>query len=734
MARKLRITDNVVAKPIGIVTEPSEIKDFLGSASSTGVAPLVVRIAATHSGIVTGNNTFYLPDKMRKGAETWTAQYPKPVLVHHNREADAVGRVLRAEYVDLAPDQVTLFKDAVIKDNLAKFKAGLFTRRAEVQFIRDVLVKSEVLKDKNYQGLGFIQLTASITDPDAIQKIKDGRYLTGSVSASTDAAVCSVCESDWIVDGRCDHTPGDIYDGIPAFLIAGNFEYEEYSWVNRPADVHSSVMELVSDGVCERIDTSNSSRKPMETSVSMSDHVQDALKVNSHAARLMLISAHDSLHYQWDYKVVSSYNNKSSDAAVPHSSHESLPPKDVYDLHEQLHREAKDQGVDGSLVLGALDTALPKELWPPMPDVSMPEDSVKEKKDTMPGTELKDETVDKKEEVPAGTAASTEDTVKSEPLTQFSDAKSEDLEAKFNELDLGAEELTDEQAELIYELMAREIPTVENMDDAKLSTEKRKKLASSTFCGPGRSFPVPDCAHVTAARRLIGRYKGPGDKSRILSCVARKAKALGCDSAEDSVSTEEPVVTDTAVKQEAECAPCKEVIAKAEAETRDAIAKKDAELKKITDQLSALREEFRYLYQDIAALEDELISAREELRRVKAMRAVDMKRLSGVEIKDVAAEVETLMKLDDKQLDDTVTSVDINKIVDKLNSGLANNNPEDTVANPSAPADSAATLSDEDQYWVKVVDQTYNHLLQTAGPKKANDYRARMIREGYIKE
>lgn len=77
-------------------------------------------------------------------------------------------------------------------------------------------------------------------------------------------------------------------------------------------------------------------------------------------------------------------------------------------------------------------------------------------------------------------------------------------------------------------------------EDAKLSTKKRKSLSGSTFCGPGRSFPVPDCAHVTAARRLIGRAKvGSSTKSKILACVSRKAKTLGCggskskDSAED---------------------------------------------------------------------------------------------------------------------------------------------------------------------------------------------------------
>jgi hypothetical protein len=70
--------------------------------------------------------------------------------------------------------------------------------------------------------------------------------------------------------------------------------------------------------------------------------------------------------------------------------------------------------------------------------------------------------------------------------------------------------------------------------DAKLSAAQRKKLKGSTFCGPGRSFPVPDCAHVTAARRLIGRYKGSdATKKKIMACVNRKARSLGCDKSKD---------------------------------------------------------------------------------------------------------------------------------------------------------------------------------------------------------
>jgi len=63
----------------------------------------------------------------------------------------------------------------------------------------------------------------------------------------------------------------------------------------------------------------------------------------------------------------------------------------------------------------------------------------------------------------------------------------------------------------------------------KLTTKDRKKLRESTFCGPGRSFPVPDCKHVGTAKAYLGRSKfTPAQKKSIAACINRKAKQLGC--------------------------------------------------------------------------------------------------------------------------------------------------------------------------------------------------------------
>lgn len=63
----------------------------------------------------------------------------------------------------------------------------------------------------------------------------------------------------------------------------------------------------------------------------------------------------------------------------------------------------------------------------------------------------------------------------------------------------------------------------------KLTTKDRKKMKKGTFCGPNRSFPVPDCKHVGAAKAYLNRSNfSAATKKRIASCINGKAKALGC--------------------------------------------------------------------------------------------------------------------------------------------------------------------------------------------------------------
>ena len=86
----------------------------------------------------------------------------------------------------------------------------------------------------------------------------------------------------------------------------------------------------------------------------------------------------------------------------------------------------------------------------------------------------------------------------------------------------------------------------QKFEDAKLTAKKRNALKSGTFAGPNRSFPVPDRAHVIAARRLLGRAKvSSATKAKIRAKVERKAKQLGVKDDEQLPALEMAVILDS---------------------------------------------------------------------------------------------------------------------------------------------------------------------------------------------
>lgn len=79
-------------------------------------------------------------------------------------------------------------------------------------------------------------------------------------------------------------------------------------------------------------------------------------------------------------------------------------------------------------------------------------------------------------------------------------------------------------------LIARAKKAMGKEESKKLTTKDRKKLSKSTFCGPNKSFPVPDCKHVATAKAYLGRSKfSKATKQKIAACINRKAKSLKCN-------------------------------------------------------------------------------------------------------------------------------------------------------------------------------------------------------------
>lgn len=235
----IKLYDTVTIAPGAVDTFLKNVQDNVFGMPGQG-KPLLVDIIATHAGRPTRNHGLYLPQKMRDGANTFVTPYPKPVLTHHNTHADPIGRVVAAKYIDTS----ATFPRNSSQDMAIKALCNANTSFIQSLQLLDGLNDSALLDDPTYPGLGHILITAEITDEEAIKKFLDKRYVTVSIGAATDKAVCSVCKKDWVEDGFCDHQPGKEYDGKVCRIIAGNLTYDEVSPVNVPADTLAQVVAL----------------------------------------------------------------------------------------------------------------------------------------------------------------------------------------------------------------------------------------------------------------------------------------------------------------------------------------------------------------------------------------------------------------------------------------------------------------------------------------------------------
>lgn len=625
---------------------------------------LRIQVAATHAGLITRNYGFYLPAKMKDSIPSWTTPYKKPIQVHHRDTDDPIGRVVAARYVDTFDNFTSAFKDSLSKGKLTIQDFQRMDPVLNPNFymqdslhVVDELLALGILQDPNYSGLGYTELTADITDPEAIQKFLDGRYLTGSVGTATNQAICSIkdCRRDWAgEEGPCDHRPGKMYDGIPMFIVAGSLKNEEWSVVNGPADPYSKVLAYNWNGqnYSQPIHASDSIKSTDvivltdKDTADLSVVIQDAVNIKKEDNEMTLVTLSDLLSL---------------------IDQEQLDPKlkDEVQTEVDLLRQFVKDNFNSESALAKL-----KELR-----ADIPEEALQDALKIFNGiTELTDELTDK-----------FVDTINQLSWENYSDDYGDDWN--------------------------------EDLKDAKLSTEQRKKLAKSTFCGPNRSFPVPDCAHVTAARRLIGRAKASAStKTRILACVSRKAKAMGCGDMNDSVctvsnpealnpkvtvqfdntslsamsdsslldlvSTVKSVLDTKKIKSELFVTDTLEQELNQQKVKFDELQKRYSELE---DSLKYLRRELTRAYEDVAVMEDRLIDQNKQhknnmLHVMPAVKALtDKIELSAVSLADIETksveEVATeLIKITDH--------LDVAKIVGKLNDGLSRE-PTETVTGPN---------------------------------------------------
>lgn len=531
---------------------------------------LLVDLEISASGKKT-NNRIYPPKGHRLGVKSWIDKFGKPVLLHHDDTRDPIGRVYDAVWE--SRDQQALKFLGNDTKALAHIKAVY--DKGQPKEIYNAMKKYNAFNDE-WPGLGFIRGRVKIVDQDAIDKFLDNRYLTWSAGQTTDSYHCMNCGAALHLGEECDHSPGVDNDGNPVVNMCGTMTGREISVVNIPANDTSLTlsMQLVDsfsdDGknhtlfpAIDLISTAPTiipkitfdEEKIMNLKdlqgldiKALIDHLMlddkltefsDALNADTQYEIGWLIRIHDALHSSYDYQI--KYNSEEL----------SRLPRAIFKLHGLIHNLSTAKGFRDSIMNGELDhfddEGANSEVYvlPPL-KIEGSEDKTSELiltdsqlselanrlfakvQEVQKQTPAPEETV---EEI-APESSDTEETVTPEVIESevAPEVKEETVVPDAAHAD---QDLVNDK-DIDWDLLDMALETeIRRMGDAELSKEAREKLPASAFCGPDRSFPVPDCAHVTAARKLVGRYKGPGSKDKILACVEKKATKLGCD-AKDS--------------------------------------------------------------------------------------------------------------------------------------------------------------------------------------------------------
>lgn len=355
---------------------------------------IIIELSATHTGFVNKNFYWYDTETVKERANTFLHPYPKPLVISHEWEnpVTTVGRVIGIEFVSLP----------------------------------------KLEKDDLYSPEGVLKVFAEVTDPDAIKRVLDRRFLTVSIGAEG-SAYCSICGEKLSGDPfEHEHVRGKKYDGKLAYwIIKGDLEYTQVAFVNTPADSYAKVEKVLSESQYTEL-------------IQKSGYNDSVTKGN----RIFL-----------------------------------------FDVYQKGRLDMGDKEKDKDVYMEDFS------------DLELSEEDINSLK------ELSDEFLEEVEKT------------------------SDEFEIEVDEEEL--EDSTEED---------RKLPPA--------GSKARKKM-KTVFCGPNKTFPIPDCKHAAVALAMLNWPKvkkkySASVRARIRACVMRRAKALGCkmakkkkDSVDENTATQE---------------------------------------------------------------------------------------------------------------------------------------------------------------------------------------------------
>lgn len=166
---------------------------------------ILVKIKASHYDFINGNAVKYTDKAVKDGHKSWTIPFLKPNLINHDKMTKPLGRITSS---------------------------------------------SLQISDDKTEPPKYVELVVKVTDPDAIDMIIDGRYLTVSVGSRSDRIICSECGTVINEEGLCEHKKGSYNeDGKQIYWLIDQIEYTECSYVNDPADPYAKIYQInIGDG------------------------------------------------------------------------------------------------------------------------------------------------------------------------------------------------------------------------------------------------------------------------------------------------------------------------------------------------------------------------------------------------------------------------------------------------------------------------------------------------------
>jgi len=197
------------------------------------------------------NGRIYTPKALQSSIDSWTQPYAKPIQVFHDSEKDAIGRVTSVRVEDIQEEALKVLGGDF--RGLAELVAAYDTN--DPQKIYKAMSKYRLLNNPRWPGLVRMMAEARITDPDAVSKFQDERYLTLSAGQNFHNVVCGKDGQDWLSEGPCDHPPVVVAPGdkdATVFVIP-SLDAREVSVVNIPANGTSYVREKIILGSDEEI-------------------------------------------------------------------------------------------------------------------------------------------------------------------------------------------------------------------------------------------------------------------------------------------------------------------------------------------------------------------------------------------------------------------------------------------------------------------------------------------------